>query len=165
MKNFFENSNDCFAKYIRDTSSSYLQFGFERYTSWIFGPLFNISYHNGKELQKNYPIYNKLWGIFINTKKGGYLRYIFFSGLTDPLSIIINTILALLIFCVVGFHEYTPFPILFLMSLGWSFGIAILTFLPSKFTNTGKEGRRKLELYLEHFEEYKENLKKYEEKE
>lgn len=164
MKISFGDNNN-FIEYIRETSSSFFQLGTERYTSWVFGSLFRISYYNGKELRKNYPIHNKLMGIVINNKNGGYIRYIFFPGLTDPLSIIINTILALIIFVVAGLSEGISFPILGAMSLAWAFGISIITFLPSKFTTAGKEGRKQLELYLEHFEEYKENLKKYEEKE
>ena len=167
MKISFGDNNKHFIKYIRETSSSHLQLGTERYTSWIFGCLFSITYHNGEEFKlgrRNYPIFNKLIGICINTKNNSYIRYFFFAGLTDPLSFIILYLSALMILILTGSHKVMPFTYLNILSLGWTIAVGILTFLETRFSTIGKEGRKQLKSYLENFPKYEENLKKYEQR-
>lgn len=158
MKLSFHFNKNQFTNYLREILDSHLQLGMERYPGWVLGPLFSISYYNGKELlTRNYPIYNKIMGICINNRNGCHIRYFMFSGLTDPVSFMIQYIAALLIFLVANTDHNLAFPEILLLPLLSPIFVSILTFFPSKFSETGKEGRQQLILYLEKFKRYDEN--------
>ena len=145
MKLSFHFNKDQFTNYLREILDSHLQLGTERYPGWVLGPLFSISYYSGKEfLHKNYPIYNKIIGLCINNRNGCDIRYFMFSGLTDPVSFMIQYIAALLIILVADTNRNFSFLGILLPPLLLSIFVSILTFFPSKFTEAGKENHLKV---------------------
>lgn len=129
---------------IQEGMDSRFAFGQERFTGWVAGPLFSLSYASGRELGRRfYPIFNKTIGWISRRGSGASIRTVHFSGLTDPVSVLLLTMLtaALLILMESGL----PFGVCLLLGLCLAASFALPTFLCTMFSEAGREGRQRLE--------------------
>ena len=143
MKIITSQSPQKYIAYLKSRLDSPFSLGRERFTGLCFGPFFSINYYSGEEFgRRNYPIMNQAIGIVRSIEGKATIFYFVFRGLTAPPSLIIIFLLSLLIFEIVN----APAAIYF--ALGWTFAVALLTFLCTMFSEIGQSGTAKLKQFL-----------------
>lgn len=132
---------------FKESLDSRFAFGSERFTGWMIGRFFSLSYFSGHEfLRRNYPICNKAMG-FVRERDGkAEILFLTFKGITDPVSFLLLYLGCLVIFAAAKI----PLSIGWWLSLLWYAAVAALTFLFTALSERGKEGDQKLKVFAEH---------------
>ncbi|MBR5247459.1 MAG: hypothetical protein IKV27_00710 [Lachnospiraceae bacterium] len=143
MKILIDETAGEYTDILRDRFDSRLMLGQERYIGWCMGKVFSLNYYSGAEfMRRNYPIYNKAMGIIRDRDGRTEVSYHVFRGLTDPVSVIVQFLLTLLILKIVE----VPFFVLF--GLGWTIAVALLTWVCTVCSQRGQEGKERLDEFL-----------------
>lgn len=129
---------------IDEKLSSITQFGQERYLGKCIGSWFYIIYCDGKgEFNKMYnPFFHSAVGY---VKKDNSVKKKIFCGLTDPVVVMAEFILSYIIFHIV----LADFVLSISLAAVWCCCVGILTWILSKYTETGKQKILKLEKFFE----------------
>lgn len=105
---------------------------------------FFVTYCDGNDFARFYPIFYSMIGVCKMSKKGIKLDYIMFPGFTAPISFLINFLGGFLTMILAGISaEYA-----IVLSFVWYIGVAVLTGIASKFTSRGKKSRQALKDFL-----------------
>jgi hypothetical protein len=122
-----------------------VSFGCEKYTGWVRGPLFSISYSSGQEFgRRNYPIFNKAIGFMTEKNDTSTVHYFIFKGLTDPVSVIIQYFFAFLIFFLIRWSIVTCL----ICAAVWAALVAGTTLVATLLSESGDEGEERLNHFI-----------------
>ena len=93
-------------------------------------------------MRRNYPIFNKAMGIVRDKGNKTEVSYFVFRGITDPISLALILLVTSLIMEIVG----SPSSLLF--GLGWTVAVALPTWFCTVVSESGQEGKERLEEFL-----------------
>lgn len=128
---------------IKDRLDSPFSLGRERFTGVCLGRVFFVSYFSGEEFgRRNYPIMNQAVGFVGRRGEETIVSYVIFRGLTAPASLTAVFLLSLLIFKIVDAPQAVYF------AGGWTAAVALLTFLCTVLSETGRSGTDQLKRFL-----------------
>ena len=143
MKILLDGNSREYIQILREKFDSRLLLGQERYVGWCIGKIFSVSYNSGAEfMRRNYPIMNRAMGIVRDKGNKTEVSYYVFRGITDPISVAVLFLLTSLLMRIVG----APSPYLF--GLGWTVAVALPTWFATVISETGQEGKEKLDDFL-----------------
>ena len=143
MKIVLDGKSGEYIQILREKFDSRLMIGQERYVGWCIGKVFSVSYYSGAEfMRRNYPIFNKAMGIVRDKGNKTEVSYFVFRGITDPISLALILLVTSLIMEIVG----SPSSLLF--GLGWTVAVALPTWFCTVVSESGQEGKERLEEFL-----------------
>ena len=134
---------------LRDALDSRKVFKEERYTGWVKGKLFSMSYGGDKETaEKGRWAYNKAMGFLSERDGKTRVHAVIFRGLSDPVSLLVLYAIFLIVFLLIQERWHATLADSLVFSLLAAASISCITYMATAFGEVGRQETETLRRHL-----------------